>query len=63
MMNKMQSISVAFIDVNSVKFAYIEQKFKIYIILRRHIYVAKYKWNCFKSDSYPISKSTRSDQV
>ncbi len=54
-MNKMQRISIAFTDVNSVKFAYgagIEER--IYI----HIYVAKCKRKRFnKSDRYPIREN------
>ncbi len=54
-MNKIQRISIAFFDVNSVKFAYsggIER------ILRRHIYVTKCKWKRFnKSDRYPIREN------
>ncbi len=53
-MNKMQHISIAFIDVNAVKFAYgTELNNGFIFVLQRPIYVAKYKWKRFnKSDRY-----------
>ncbi len=58
-MNKMQCISIAFIDVNSVKFAY-----GVGIEERIYIDFAKTQWKRFnKSDRYPIRESAWSDQV
>ncbi len=63
-MNKMQRLCIAFIDVNSVKFAYsvgIEER--IYICFAKNIYVAKCKWKRFnKSDRYPIRENAWSDR-
>ncbi len=64
-MNTILRISIAFIDVNSVKFAYgacIEELF--ISVLQRHIFVAKCKWKRFnKSDRYPIRENTWTDQA
>ncbi len=64
-MNKTQNISIAFIDVNSVKFAYGAGLKNGFIpVLQRHIYVAKCKWKHLnKSDRYPIRENAQSDQV
>ncbi len=59
-MNKMQGISVAFVDVNSFKFAHsagIEDR--IYIR-----FAETHLWKRLnKSDVYPVRENTRSDQV
>ncbi len=58
-MNKMQSISIAFIDVNSVKFAYsagIEER--TYIRFAKTHLCGQCKWKRFnKSDRYPIREN------
>ncbi len=55
-MNKKQRISIAFIDMSSVKFAYsmgIEE-----LIYITYMYVAKFKWKRFnKSDIFPIREN------
>ncbi len=59
LMNKMQCISIAFIDVNSVKFAY-----GVGIEERIYIDFAKTQWKRFnKSNRYPIRENAWSDQV
>ncbi len=58
-MNKMQCISIAFIDVNSVKFAY-----GVGIEERIYIDFAKTQWKRFnKSNRYLIRENAWSDQV
>ncbi len=47
-----QRISVAFLDVNSVKFAdSAKLKIRFKSVLRRHIYVAKCKWKRFNKSN------------
>ncbi len=55
-----KSFYLLFVDLHTVR----ELKIGFISILRRHIYVAKCKWNHFnKLDRYSITKNTLSDQM